>query len=175
MTMDTVLRGVTGMTDLMHATRAEAARIVEVTGGDVVAEHEIILNRLVDAELLRRDEAVALLEIYRTTYEAGEGKRDPARAYLQSRAIFDKLAAHREVTPIAVVIGSAGLGGYTIGAGEDGSTVVTVMRLSYTQSLAGIGAGLGVILGGAVGGALGGQIGGLIGGIIDDKKDKKKT
>lgn len=171
--MDTSLRGVAGMSDLMHAARAEAARVMEVTGGDVVAEHELLLDRLVEAEVVRREEVRPLLEIYRRTVDAGEGRCDPARAYFETRRMVDRLVSDQRVSPVAVTVATTALGTFNVQSDEDGATTVTVYRMSYASNLAAIGAGIGAILGGGAGGVLGGQIGGFVGGIIDEKKDDK--
>jgi hypothetical protein len=65
------------------------------------------------------------------------------------------------------------VGSFEISVDPEGSTTVTIAKVSYGSSLAGIGAGIGSLLGGPAGGVLGGAIGGLLGGIVDDKKDKK--
>ncbi|MGY3127582.1 hypothetical protein ACVWW9_001081 [Agrococcus sp. UYP33] len=159
---------------LMHATRAEARRVMEASKGDVVSDHEAILDRLQVAELITGEEARTLLELYRIGYEAGEGKGDAQRAFFESRGMYDRMAASGTASPVALIVASAGVGSFEVAPGDDGSTTVTIARVSYGSSLAGIGAGIGAIIGGPAGGALGGAIGGLLGGIVDEKKDKKK-
>jgi hypothetical protein len=172
--MESAFTGITGMTDLMHAVRSETARTKTAAKGDLVAEHEMLLDRLIDADVMRREEAGALLQIYRRTFEAGEGKADPARSFFECRAVYDKLAGSGTASPTALVIAASGLGSFDLVAGPDGAPVVTVYRQSYGQQGAAIGATLGLVLGGGVLGAtLGGQIGGLIGGIVDEKQDDK--
>jgi hypothetical protein len=164
----------TDIAGMMHAARAEARRITESSKGDMVSDHEAILDRLQTAELIDGDEARTLLDLYRLGYEAGEGKADVQRAFFESRSIYDKLAASGTASPVALVVASAAVGSFEISPGDDGSPTVTIARVSYGSSLAGIGAGIGGLLGGPIGGTLGGAIGGLLGGIVDDKKDKKK-
>lgn len=164
----------TGMTDLMHAARAEARRVMEENKGDFVAEHRVILQRLVSADLIRDDEAATLLRLYQVGFEAGEGKGEPAAAFFTSRDIYDELAASTTTSPVALVVAAAAVGSFEISPGTDGAPVVTAYARSYGQALAGIGAGIGSLLGGPAGAVLGGEIGGLIGGIVDDKKGKGK-
>ncbi len=173
--MDTMLRGVTGMSDLMHAARAEASSVTKKTKGDLVAELDLLLDRLVEAGILQPEETRQLLELYRITYEAGQEKGEPTRAFFDVRSRYDRLAADGSTSPVALVIAGAALGSFDLELEADGTTTVAVYRASYGTQLAAIGASIGVIVGGAIGGVLGGQIGGLLGGIIDDKKgDKKK-
>ncbi|QGF24171.1 hypothetical protein [Raineyella fluvialis] len=172
--MDDAPYAVIGMTEGLHAARAEARRIMTESNGDLVAEHEQILDRLLEADLVTGEEKSILLSLFKIGREAGEGKIDPARAYFESRAVYDKLAVSGRTSPVALIIASANVGAFDVNPGPDGSPTVVVYRLSYGSSLAGIGAGIGAILGGVAGGVLGGQIGGFIGGVIDEKKDKKK-
>ncbi|WP_425845041.1 hypothetical protein [Agrococcus sp. TSP3-2-1] len=160
---------------LMHAARAEARRVMEASNGDLISDHEAVLDRLQAAELIDGDEARTLLELYRIGFEAGEGKADAQRAFFESRSIYDRMAASGTTSPVALVVASAAVGSFEVSPGDDGSTTVAIARQSYGSSLAGIGAGIGAMIGGPAGGALGGAIGGLIGGIVDEKKDKKKT
>ncbi|QUW17964.1 hypothetical protein [Agrococcus sp. Marseille-Q4369] len=160
---------------LMHAARAEARRVMEASKGDLISDHEAVLDRLQAAELIDGDEARTLLELYRIGFEAGEGKADAQRAFFESRSIYDRMAASGTTSPVALVVASAAVGSFEVSPGDDGSTTVAIARQSYGSSLAGIGAGIGAMIGGPAGGALGGAIGGLIGGIVDEKKDKKKT
>ncbi|PWJ26424.1 hypothetical protein ATK17_2586 [Branchiibius hedensis] len=173
--METALRGVVGMSDLMHAMRTETRRIMDAAGGDLVLEHEMILSRLIEADLLRSEESEQLVEMFRRVQEAGEPKHDPAPAYLAVRSIYDKIATDPAVSPVAVVIAGAGLGSFQVEPDGDGGVAVGVARMSHGQQLAGIGAAIGTILGGVTGGVLGGAIGGYIGSMLDEKKDKKKT
>lgn len=159
---------------LMHAARAEARRVMEASKGDLISDHEAILDRLQTAELIDGEEARTLLELYRIGFEAGEGKADAQRAFFESRSIFDRMAASGTASPVALVVASAAVGSFEVAPGDHGSTTVTIARQSYGSSLAGIGAGIGALIGGPAGGALGGAIGGLIGGIVDEKQDKKK-
>lgn len=163
----------TDIAGLMHATRAEARRIMEENKGDLVSDHKAILDRLETGGLITHDEARTLLDLYKIGYEAGEPKADVQRAYFQSRDIYSKLAASGKASPVALVVASAAVGSFEISENPEGSTTVTIARVSYGSSLAGIGAGIGSLLGGPAGGVLGGAIGGLVGGIVDDKKDKK--
>ncbi|MCR8671522.1 hypothetical protein [Agrococcus sp. HG114] len=159
---------------LMHAARAEARRVMEASKGDLVSDHEAVLDRLQTAELIDGEEARTLLDLYRIGLEAGEGKADAQRAYFESRGIYDRLAASGTASPVALVVASAAVGSFEVAPRDDGSPTVTIARQSYGSSLAGIGAGIGALIGGPVGGTLGGAIGGLLGGIVDEKKDKKK-
>ena len=163
----------TDIAGLMHAARAEARRIMEANKGDVVSDHKAILDRLEAGGLITGEEVQTLLELYKIGYEAGEPKGNAQRAYFQSRGIYNKLAAGGKASPVALVVASAAVGSFEITENPEGSTTVTMARVSYGSSLAGIGAGIGSLLGGPAGGVLGGAIGGLIGGIVDDKKDKK--
>ncbi|WP_129545548.1 hypothetical protein [Arthrobacter dokdonensis] len=166
---------VVGLPDLMHAARVEARGIMEEFKGDYVAEHRAVLARLSAAEVISEDEAETLLGLYRLGYEAGEPKGNPQRAYFETRDIYAKMLAGNKPSPVALVIASAALGSFEVSVFPEGSTTVTIARVSYGSSLSGIGAGIGTLLGGVPGGVLGGAIGGLIGGIIDDKKGKGKT
>jgi len=163
----------TDIAGLMHATRAEARRIMDANKGDVVSDHEAILDRLETGGLITAEEAQTLLELYKIGYEAGEPQADAQRAYFQSREIYSKLAARGKTSPVALVVASAAVGSFEISESPEGSATVTIARVSYGSSLAGIGAGIGALLGGPAGGVLGGAIGGLLGGIVDDKKGKK--
>jgi hypothetical protein len=163
----------TDIAGLMHAARAEARRIMDENKGDVISDHRAILDRLETGGLITNEEAQTLLELYKLGFEAGEPKGDAGRAYFQSREIYSKLAASGKASPVALVVASAAVGSFEISANPEGSTTVTIARVSYGSSLAGIGAGIGSLLGGPAGGVLGGAIGGLVGGIVDDKKGKK--
>ncbi|MFB2596485.1 hypothetical protein ACEXQE_01690 [Herbiconiux sp. P17] len=171
--METATYSGTDIAGLMHAARAEARRVMDASKGDFVSEHKAILDRLEAADLISDEEVKTLLELYRIGYVAGEGKSDVQRAFFESRAMYDGLAASGKASPVAMVVASAAVGSFEISPGDDGSTTVTIARVSYGSSLAGIGAGIGSLLGGPAGGVLGGAIGGLIGGIVDDKKGKK--
>lgn len=163
----------TDIAGLMYAARTEARRISEANKGDLVSDHRAILDRLEAAELITDEEVKTLLSLYKLGFEAGEPKGDPHGAYFRSREIYNTLAASGKASPVALVVASAAVGSFEISEGSGGSTTVTIARMSYGSSLAGIGAGIGAIIGGPAGGALGGAIGGLLGGIVDDKKDKK--
>lgn len=171
--MDTATYAGTDIAGLMHAARAEARRVMEANKGDMVSEHKAILDRLEAADLISDEEVKTLLELYRIGYEAGEGKSDVQRAFFESRAMYDRMAATGKASPVAMVVASAAVGSFEVSPGDDGSTTVTIAKVSYGSSLAGIGAGIGSLLGGPAGGVLGGAIGGLLGGIVDDKKSKK--
>lgn len=173
--MEPVLRGVVGMSDQMHAMRTETRRIMTAAKGDLTLEHAMILDRLIDAGLMRREESEQLIGIFQQVQEGGDGKHDPVTAYLTVRAAYDELAADPAVSPVAVVIAGAGLGSFQLEPDGAGGIVVGVARMSHGQQLAGIGAAIGTILGGVTGGVLGGAIGGYIGSMLDEKKDKKKT
>ncbi|MBG6212239.1 MAG: hypothetical protein LH475_00430 [Cryobacterium sp.] len=171
--MDTPTYLGTDIAGLMHASRAEARRIMDANKGDVVSNHKAIPNRLETGGLITDEEPQTLLELYKIGYEAGEPKADAQRAYFQSRDIYSKLAASGKASPVALVVASAAVGSFEISENPEGSTTVTIARVNYGSSLAGIGAGIGSLLGMPAGGVLGGAIGGLLGGIVDDKKDKK--
>jgi hypothetical protein len=157
----------------MLAARAEARRIMDANKGDLVAEYKEIQTRLIAAGLISSEEAEVLVQLYKIGFEAGEGKRDPQKAFFESRDAYAKMAANVPANPVALIVASAAVGSYEISEGADGSVVVAMARQSYAQAGAAIGAGIGVILGGAAGGVLGGEIGGLIGGIFDDKSKGK--
>lgn len=163
----------TDIAGLMHAARAEARRVMDANKGDVVSDHKAILDRLEAGDLITDEEVRTLMELYKIGYEAGEGKTDVQRAYFESRDIYDRMAAGGKASPVALVVASAAVGSFEISADPKGSTTVTIAKVSYGSSLAGIGAGIGSLLGGPAGGVLGGAIGGLVGGIVDDKKGKK--
>lgn len=163
----------TDIAGMMQAARAEARRIMEANNGDLVADHKAILDRLEAAELITDEEVQTLLALYKLGFEAGEGKADPQRAFFESRDVYGKLAAGGKASPVALVVASAAVGSFDIAVNPEGTTTVTIAKVSYGSSLAGIGAGIGSLLGGPAGGVLGGAIGGLLGGIVDDKKDKK--
>ena len=163
----------TDIAGLMHAARAEARRIVEESKGDLVSDHKAILGRLEAGGLITETETRTLLNLYTIGYEAGEPKGDAQRAYFKSRDIYSELAGSGTASPVALVVASAAVGSFELSEDPGGSTTVTIARVSYGSSLAGIGAGIGSLLGGPAGGVLGGAIGGLIGGIVDDKKGKK--
>lgn len=171
--MDTPTYLGTDIAGLMHAARAEARRITEANKGDMVSDHKAILDRLQTGGLITTDEAGTLLDLYKLGYEAGEPKADAQRAYFQSREIHSTLAASGTASPVALVVASAAVGSFEISESPGGGTTVSIARVSYGSSLAGIGAGIGSLLGGPAGGVLGGAIGGLVGGIVDDKKGKK--
>ncbi|MEO6530988.1 MAG: hypothetical protein ABI563_18385 [Specibacter sp.] len=164
---------IVGLPDLMHAVRMEARQVMAEHKGDYVGEHKAILARLIAADLITDKEAETLLGLYKTGYDAGEPKGDPQSAYFATRSVYSKMLAEPKTSPVALVVASAALGSFEISDDPDGSTTVTMARVSYGSSLAGIGAGIGSLLGGPAGGVLGGAIGGLVGGIIDDKKGKK--
>ena len=163
----------TDIAGMMQAARAEARRIMEANNGDLVADHKAILDRLEAAELITDEEVQTLLALYKLGFEAGEGKGDPQRAFFESREVYGKLAAGGKASPVALVVASAAVGSFDIAVNPEGTTTVTIAKVSYGSSLAGIGAGIGSLLGGPAGGVLGGAIGGLLGGIVDDKKGKK--
>ena len=158
---------------MMHAARAEARRTMNANNGDLVGDHKAILDRLESAELITDEEVETLLGLYKIGYEAGEDKGDPQRAFFESREIYDKLVPGGEASPIALVVASAAVGSFETSVNPEGSTTITIARVSCGSGLAGIGAGIGSLLGGPAGGVLGGAIGGLLGGIVDDKKGKK--
>ena len=163
----------TDIAGMMQAARAEARRIMDANKGDMVNDHKAVLDRLEAAELITDEEEETLLDLYKLGYQAGEGKTDAQGAFFESREIYGKLAATGKASPVALVVASAAVGSFEISVNPEGSTTVTIARVSYGSSLAGIGAGIGSLLGGPAGGVLGGAIGGLLGGIVDDKKDKK--
>jgi hypothetical protein len=163
----------TGMSDAMHAARAETRRIMAENKGDLVAEQKAVLARLTTAKLITDTEAKTLLSLYKIGFEAGEPKGNAQRAYFASRDIYSKLAVSGTASPVALVVASAAVGSFELVNDPKGSPTVVAFKRSYGQSGAAIGAGIGAILGGPAGAILGGEIGGLIGGIVDDKKDKK--
>jgi hypothetical protein len=165
---------VIGISDAMLAARTEARRIMDANKGDLVAEYKEIQTRLIASGLISSEEAEILVQLYKTGFEAGEGKRDAQKAFFESRDAYAKMAANIPVNPVALIIASAAVGSYQISEDANGTVIVAMARQSYSQAGAAIGAGIGAILGGAAGGVLGGEIGGLIGGIIDDKKNKPK-
>lgn len=164
---------IVGLPDLMHAVRMEARRVMSENEGDYVGEHRAILSRLVTSELITEPEAETLLRLYKIGFDAGEPKGDPHRAYFETRTMYSRMLAAKDPNPVALVLASAALGSFEVSEGEGGSTTVSIARVSYGSSLAGIGAGIGSLFGGPAGGVLGGAIGGLLGGMIDDKKGKK--
>lgn len=164
----------TDIAGLMHASRAEARRVMAESKGDLVLDHRAILDRLHAADLITEEEVHDLLALYRLGYEAGEPKGDAERAYFATRDAYDRMAASGTASPVALVVASASLGSFELSPDPGGGTTVAIARQSYGSSLAGIGAGIGALIGGPAGGALGGAIGGLLGGIVDEKKDKKK-
>lgn len=164
---------VVGLPDLMHAGRVEARRVMAEHKGNYVAEHKVLLARLKATELISEKEAQTLLGLYKIGYEAGEPKGNAQRAYFETRDVYGKMLAGGEASPVALVIASVALGSFEVSEDPQGSTTVSIARVSYGSSLAAIGAGLGSLIGGAAGGVLGGAIGGFLGGIVDDKKDKK--
>ena len=164
---------VLGISDAMHAARAEARRIMDDNKGDLVAEYKEIQTRLIASGLISAEEAEILVQLYRMGFEAGEGKRNPQKSYFETRDAYAKMAANVPVNPVALIIASAALGSFQVSEGDGGAVVIAMARQSYSQAGAAIGAGIGVLLGGAAGGVLGGEIGGLIGGIFDDKKKGK--
>jgi hypothetical protein len=172
--MDTTPNLGIGMTDAMHAARAEARRVMDANKGDLVGEHKVLLTRLTDAAVISDEESRTLLELYRLGYEAGEAKGEPRSAFFRSREIYDRMAADGKAGPVALVLASAALGAFELEESPEGTPTVVVYKRSYAQSGAAIGAGIGALLGGAGGAILGGEIGGLIGGIVDEKKDDKK-
>jgi hypothetical protein len=171
--MEFIANAGTGMTDVMHAARVEARRVIDENKGDFVGEHKVLLARLTEAELITGDEANTLLELYRIGFEAGEEKGDPQRAFFESRELYGTMAASGKASPVALVIASAAVGSFDLSEDPKGSPTIAVYKRSYGQSGAAIGAGIGAILGGPAGAVLGGEIGGLIGGIVDEKKGKK--
>lgn len=173
--MENTLTGVMGMSDLMHAMRTETRRIMKAADGDLVVEHAMVLDRLIDAGLVRRDESEQLIEMFKLVQGAGDGKHDPATAFVTVREVYDAIATDPAVSPVAAVIAGAGLGSFQVDPDGNGGVSVGVARMSHGQQLAGIGAAIGTILGGVAGGVLGGAIGGYLGSMLDDKKDKKKT
>src|SRR4051794_3480016 len=116
----------TDIAGMMHAARTEARRIMNENKGDLVADHKAILDRLEAAELITDTEVKTLLDLYRLGYEAGEGKGDVQRAFLQSREIYGTLAASGTASPVALVVASAAVGSFEISANPEGSTTVTI-------------------------------------------------
>lgn len=173
--METTPASIVGLPDLMHAVRVEARGIMEENKGDYVAEHRAVLARLTAAEVIGDDEAETLLGLYKLGYEAGEPKGNAQRAYFETRDVYAKMLAANKPSPVALVLASAALGSFEVSVDPGGTTTISIARVSYGSSMAGIGAGLGTLLGGVAGGVLGGAIGGLLGGMIDDKKGKGKT
>jgi hypothetical protein len=164
-----------GMTDAMHAIRAETRRVIDESKGDLIAEQKIVLARLTTAELITDEEADTLLGLYKIGYEAGEGNGNVQRAFFESRDTYDKMAASGTASPVALVIASAAVGSFDLVEDSEGSPTIAVYARSYSQAGAAIGAGIGAYFGGALGAMIGGEIGGLIGGVVDEKKGKKKT
>src|SRR6185312_12303627 len=159
---------IVGLPDMMHALRQESRRVMAENKGDYVAEHMAILGRLTAADLVTGKEAAILLDLYRLGFDAGEPKGNPHKAYFETRDVYAKMLATEGTSPVALVVASAALGSFEVTEGDDGSTTVSIARVSYGQSLAGIGAGIGSLIGGPAGGVLGGAIGGLLGGMVDD-------
>ena len=164
---------IVGLPDLMHALRQESRRIMAENKGDYVADHMAILGRLTASHLVTGKEAATLLDLYKLGFEAGEPKGNPREAYFETRDIYSKMLATEGTSPVALVVASAALGSFETTLGDDGSTTVSIARVSYGQSLAGIGASIGSLFGGPAGGVIGGAVGGLLGGMIDDKKGAK--
>lgn len=171
--MESTPAAIVGLPDLMHAVRMESRRVMAENKGDYVAEHMVVLGRLTAAGAVSGSEAATLLDLYKMGYEAGEPKGNAQKAYFETRNIYSRMLATEGTSPVALVLASAALGSFEVTECDDGGTTVSIARVSYGSSLAGIGAGIGSLLGGPAGGVLGGAIGGLLGGIVDDKKGKK--
>jgi hypothetical protein len=62
-----------GISDGMHAARAETRRMIDENKGDFIAEYRAIQARLTAADLISSKEAEVLAQLYRIGLDAGDG------------------------------------------------------------------------------------------------------
>lgn len=172
--MDVDLVAGVGLSELQHAARTEARRIIAESKGDNVRQMELILKRLEGPGLITGKESATLLKLYTMSHAAGAGKGSAHKAYFESRKQLDSMLAAGNASPIALTIASANVGSFDISDDGKGGTTITAYKINYAQHGAAIGAGIGSLIGGPMGGMLGGEIGGLVGSIVDECTDDKK-
>jgi len=171
--MDINLVSGVGLSDLQHAARMEARRIIAKSKGDNVRQMELVLERLTSPKLITAKESAALLNMYKTAHDAAAGKGSAQKAYFESRRQFDLMLADSASSPVALTIAAANLGSFDVDEDANGTTTFTAYKVNYGQHGAAIGAGIGALIGGPAGAVLGGEIGGLVGGIVDECTDGK--
>lgn len=167
-----VMSGV-GLSDMQHAARTEARRIIAESKGDNVRRMELILKRLEGPGLISGKESGTLLKMYRTSHQAGAGKGNAQKAFFASRKQLDSMLADSGTSAIALTIAAANVSSFDLSEDGKGGTTFTAYKVNYTQHGAAIGAGIGALVGGPAGAVLGGEIGGLVGGIVDECTDGK--
>jgi hypothetical protein len=162
-----------GLSDMQHAARAEARRIIAASKGDNVRQMELLLERLEGPGLISRKESGVLLKMYRTAHAAAAGKGSAQKAFFESRGQLASMLADSDSSPVALTIAAANVGSFDIDQDGKGGTTYTAYKINYAQHGAAIGAGIGSLIGGPAGAVLGGEIGGLVGGIVDECTDDK--
>jgi hypothetical protein len=164
-----------GLSDLQHAARSEARRIIAESKGDNVKQMALVLKRLEGQGLITTKESSTLLRMYKVGHAAGAGQGDAHKAYFDARNQLATMLADSNSSPTALTIAAAHVGGFDIDTDGKGGTTITVYKINYSQHGAAIGAGIGALIGGPAGAVLGGEIGGLVGGIVDEcTSDKGK-
>lgn len=161
-----------GAGDLQHAVRAEVVRILRDTKGDPLAQSKLLLGRIRALDLITEAEAASLQRLTELGHEAGEGRAEAGRAYLESRAIYNDLLAAGGASPVALALASSSVGSYSTVENPDGSGGVVFKKNTgeWEQRGQKIGALIGANwgLGGA---AIGGAIGGAVGAAVDECLD----
>lgn len=162
-----------GLSDLQHAARTEARRIIAESKGNNVRQMEMILERLEGPGLISGKESGALLKMYKMSHDAAAGKGSAQKAYFESRRQLDSMLADSGSSLVALTIAAANVGNFDIDEDGKGATTFTAYKVNYGAQGAAIGAGIGSLIGGPAGAVLGGEIGGLVGGIVDECTDDK--
>lgn len=157
-----------GVSDLQHAARAEADRIIKETKGDELAQSKLLIGRLRELNLITDAEVMAVSRLAEVGYEAGAGKRSPRKAYFESRDVYNRLLADGKASPVALVLASSAVGSYSITESPDGSDAVVFAKSggSWAERGAAAGAAIGSIWG-PEGALVGGAVGGLVGEVVD--------
>ncbi len=162
-----------GVSDLMHAVRAEVDRIFKETKGDNLATMKVLTTRLRELDLVTDTEVGTLNRMSEIAVEAGAGKRNAGAAYLESIDLYNSLVVTGNASHVALIIGSSAVGSYVPTADPDGSGAVVYSKSGGFWT--GWGAAAGAVIGSAipgVGAGLGAAIGGLIGQAVDHCTDR---
>src|SRR4051794_17605631 len=91
-----------GLSDLQHAARSEARRIITESKGDNVRQMEMILERLEGPGLISGKESGALLRMYQISHDAAADKADAQETYFECRRQLDSMLADSGSSPIAL-------------------------------------------------------------------------
>lgn len=158
-----------GVSDLQHAVRAEARRIIKETKGDPRAQSQLLTERLRDLGLIADSEVDALKRLAELGHGSGGPKGDPKDAYFQSRDVYNSMLASGRASPVALVLASSAVGSYSMtdAPDESGGVIFKKSNGAWEDRLGKTGAIVGAAWG-PMGAAIGGAIGGAVGAAVDE-------